>query len=212
MKVLGVRLKYFMPGMMALYFVCDSLGVFVHLWELDYYFEFSYPLEGDLQVRTAKEETKIVQSTNLCFCNICVYPMHFYIFLQSLMSSKKWGEIPAVAPINPTVPHLLLTATGKCAEMDDEHFSQLGLVILVKSGLGNFEHRNTIRDTWGLEDRFPNIPIRTVFLVGTSESRELVGTFAEKLSSYEAWFLYWFLQQLLQDVCSVGLAYKFCNL
>ena len=77
MKVLGVRLKYFMPGMMALYFVCDSLGVFVHLWELDYYFEFSYPLEGDLQVRTAKEEIKIVQSTNLCFCNICVHPMHF---------------------------------------------------------------------------------------------------------------------------------------
>ncbi len=103
-----------------------------------------------------------------------------YLFLQNLISSVKRGEYPVEARINQNNPRLLLTANGKCAEKGSDRLSQLGLVFLVKSRPENSKHRTAIRDTWGLEERFPKIPIRTVFLVGTSESKELVSTWHKK--------------------------------
>ncbi len=87
----------------------------------------------------------------------------------------KKGEKPAVSPINRHEHRLLRTAKGKCTEDDGIHYSALRIVIVVKSALWNFDRRAAIRDTWGFERRFSDVPARTVFLVGTSESGELVG-------------------------------------
>ena len=40
------------------------------------------------------------------------------------------------------------------------------LVYLVNSAASHFDRRDTIRRTWGFENRFADVPIRTVFLLG----------------------------------------------
>ncbi len=50
-KVSRVRVKWLVPWVIALLLFCNYMGVFTHFRELDYYAEFSYPLEGDIQVR-----------------------------------------------------------------------------------------------------------------------------------------------------------------
>jgi hypothetical protein len=54
----------------------------------------------------------------------------------------------------------------KCLQDDLEHYEQLRVIYLVKSAVGNFERRKVIRQTWGFEKRFADVPIRTVFLLG----------------------------------------------
>lgn len=47
------------------------------------------------------------------------------------------------------------------------------ITFIVKSAMPNFEHRLAIRQTWGYEQRFSDIIIRTVFMVGVSNNQEL---------------------------------------
>ena len=43
------------------------------------------------------------------------------------------------------------------------------ILFVIKSAVTNLERRMAIRQTWGFERRFPNAPIRTVFLLGVSQ-------------------------------------------
>ena len=43
-----IKLKYFIPVSVIIFFLCDYMGVFVHMREKDFHTEFTYPLEGDL--------------------------------------------------------------------------------------------------------------------------------------------------------------------
>lgn len=135
-RLTKVRLKHLIPLLVVSYFLCDYMGVFVHYRELDYYADFSYPLEGDI---------------------------------HSWVEAMKKGEEPAVAPINPHEHRMLRTAKGKCVEEDGVHYVPLRLVFVVKSALENFHRRAAIRETWGFERRFSDVPVRTVFLVGSRE-------------------------------------------
>ena len=48
-KMARVKLKYLIPGLVALCFLLDYLGAFTHFFELDYHTAFEYPLEGDVR-------------------------------------------------------------------------------------------------------------------------------------------------------------------
>ena len=137
--LLRQRLKHLIPALVLCYLLCDYMGVFVHRLELDYYSEFSYPLEGDL---------------------------------RPWMAALKRGEAPAVEPVNRPGVRMVRAAKGKCVEEDGVHYTQLRLVILVKSALENFDRRAAIRDTWGFERRFSDVPVRTVFLLGSSADND----------------------------------------
>ena len=50
---------------------------------------------------------------------------------------------------------------------DEKHYEPLRVVYLVKSALKNFSQRRAIRQTWGYEGRFSDVPLRTVFLLGS---------------------------------------------
>ncbi len=140
-KFYSIKLKYLLPVIVLLFLACDYMGVFVHPRELDYYKDFSYPLEGDI---------------------------------QSWIEAKKKGDKPKVDPVNQHDYRMLRTAKGKCTEDDGVHYTALRLVIIVKSAAANFDKRATIRDTWGYEKRFSDVPIRTVFLVGDVDSGEVM--------------------------------------
>ena len=78
----------------------------------------------------------------------------------------KRGDTPDVTPINDHTYTILKTAKGKCHD-EEGHYVKQRVVYVVKSALSHFERREVIRRTWGYEKRFSDVPIRTVFLLGS---------------------------------------------
>ncbi|PSN50082.1 Beta-1 [Blattella germanica] len=125
-----IKIKYLIFGGAAL-FLLEFFGAFTHMFETDYYTDFSYPLEGDI---------------------------HKYVLQIRNM------EVPDVAPINSYNYTYISSCNKKCKESD--YSGQLRLVYIVKSAVKNFDRRLAIRNSWGFEKRFSDVPIRTVFLLG----------------------------------------------
>jgi len=78
----------------------------------------------------------------------------------------KAGKTPPVAPEYSHQYFITRNPREKCLSADGSHYDQLRLVYLVKSAVGNSERRQAIRQSWGYEKRFSDVPIRTVFLLG----------------------------------------------
>ena len=78
----------------------------------------------------------------------------------------KRGDTPDVTPINGHTYTIMKTAKGKCHD-EEGHFVKQRVVYVVKSALSHFERREAIRRTWGYEKRFSDVPMRTVFLLGS---------------------------------------------
>lgn len=79
----------------------------------------------------------------------------------------KNGERPSVKPVYNHDYSFYKTPNAKCLSQDASHYENLRVLYLVKSALPHFEQRNAIRKTWGFETRFSDVPIRTVFLLGS---------------------------------------------
>ncbi|KAJ1521242.1 hypothetical protein ONE63_002927 [Megalurothrips usitatus] len=97
--------------------------------------------------------------------------------VQELVSQLRNREHPDIPPIT-LYNYTFLSACKKKCEDDD--YPQLRLVYLVKSALNHFEQRDAIRRSWGFERRFSDVPLRTVFLLGTSGDQELQRKIAEE--------------------------------
>jgi len=126
-----MKIKYVTVAVLVIV-ILQYFGVFTHIFELDFYMTFSYPLEGDIQ-------KYVLQLRNM--------------------------EVPDVAPINMYNYTFISSCNKKCSESD--YSGKLRLVYIVKSALTHFDKRLAIRSSWGFEKRFSDVPIRTVFLLGT---------------------------------------------
>lgn len=89
-----------------------------------------------------------------------VYPYdgNVHDFVNALRRNEK----PEVEPINGYNYDFILKQSQKCKEDVDK----LRLVYVVKSALENFDRRTVIRNTWGMEKRFFDVPVKTIFVVG----------------------------------------------
>lgn len=91
------------------------------------------------------------------------YP--FYGDIRKYVEQLKHNEHPDIAPINRYNFSFVLNNEEKCVTSENE---RLRLVYVVKSAIQNFDRRKAIRQTWGYENRFSDVPIRTVFVLGVS--------------------------------------------
>ena len=99
------------------------------------------------------------------------YPMTVDISIH--MDRLRYGKDPLVAPINDHDYVIKRKASSKCLVEDPSDIQQkIRVIYLVKSALDHFEHRKIIRKTWGYERRFSDVPIRTVFLLGSPRNPE----------------------------------------
>ncbi|KYQ55682.1 Beta-1,3-galactosyltransferase brn [Trachymyrmex zeteki] len=91
-----------------------------------------------------------------------VYPYkgNVHEFVNALRRNEK----PEVEPINEYKYAFILTQPQKCKENADD---TLRIVYIVKSAIENFDRRTAIRNSWGIEKRFFDVPTRTIFVVGT---------------------------------------------
>ena len=86
-----------------------------------------------------------------------------------LITQLRNHEHPVIPPITKYNFTFLSDCKRKCIEED---YPELRLVYLVKSAMHNFEQRKAIRSSWGFERRFSDVPVRTVFLLGTNPHDE----------------------------------------
>lgn len=127
--------------------VLDICGVFLYLFELDYEKYFHYPMEGNiLEYARARQQQdwkgSAVTST--------------ITKLQQLPQPINW--------YNYTWLHL-----RNCDNLNSGN--NVGLpqfTLLIKSALPNVKKRQAIRRSWGNEQRFSDIIIRRVFVLGTT--------------------------------------------
>lgn len=92
---------------------------------------------------------------------------HYYVHwgpdvsLQKLISQMQRGEKASEAPVNEFTYSFSFIYHEKCRSKDP-----IKLLYIVKSALLNAERRQAIRNSWGYENRFSDVIIRTVFLLG----------------------------------------------
>lgn len=91
-----------------------------------------------------------------------VYPYEGNV--HEFVGALRRNEKPEVEPINEYKYSFILKQSQKCKEDADD---TLRLVYIVKSAIENFDRRTAIRNSWGIEKRFFDVPARTIFVVGT---------------------------------------------
>ncbi|XP_011691027.1 PREDICTED: beta-1,3-galactosyltransferase brn [Wasmannia auropunctata] len=84
--------------------------------------------------------------------------------VHEFVNALRRNEKPEVEPINEYRYTFILKQPQKCKEDADD---TLRLVYIVKSAIENFDRRTAIRNSWGIEKRFFDVPARTIFVVGT---------------------------------------------
>ncbi|XP_011504271.1 PREDICTED: beta-1,3-galactosyltransferase brn isoform X2 [Ceratosolen solmsi marchali] len=91
-----------------------------------------------------------------------IYPYEgdIHEFIVALRQNQK----PNVPPINDHNFTFIHDIKDKCIEPS---FQTLRVVFLIKSAVENYNRRMAIRNSWGFEKRFSDVPLKTVFLLGT---------------------------------------------
>ncbi|XP_011646027.1 beta-1,3-galactosyltransferase brn [Pogonomyrmex barbatus] len=98
-----------------------------------------------------------------------VYPYEGNV--HEFVNALRRNEKPEVKPINQYTYSFILKQPQKCKDDADD---TLRLVYIVKSAIENFDRRIAIRNSWGNEKRFFDVPARTIFVVGTHPDDEEV--------------------------------------
>nr|XP_032518374.1 beta-1,3-galactosyltransferase brn-like [Danaus plexippus plexippus] len=91
------------------------------------------------------------------------YPLS--IDIRPLVDEVLAGKKPSLAPIN-FYPYRFLSNSGKCTLIE-----KIDLFIIVKSAMNNFERRDAIRQTYGMETFNQGIVMSTMFFVGVDEPK-----------------------------------------
>ncbi|XP_017795440.1 PREDICTED: beta-1,3-galactosyltransferase brn [Habropoda laboriosa] len=90
-----------------------------------------------------------------------VYPYEGDV--HEFVNALRHNEKPAIDPINEYKYKFVINNPQKCI---DTAYNTFRVVYVVKSAIENFERRLTIRNSWGFENRFFDVPARTIFMLG----------------------------------------------
>lgn len=90
-----------------------------------------------------------------------VYPYEGDV--HEFVNALRHNEKPTIEPINEYKYKFLLNNQQKCIDAAHKIFH---VVYIVKSAIENFERRSAIRNSWGFEKRFFDVPSRTIFMLG----------------------------------------------
>lgn len=123
------------------------------------------------------------------------------------------GDLSDRAPINVYNYTFLSDAHDKC--LSGGTFSELRLIYLVKSSMPNFDKRQAIRNSWGFENRFSDVPIRRVFLLGVNPSNhELQARIAKEQEQFgdivQADFIDAYYNNTIKTMMGFKWARRFC--
>lgn len=100
--------------------------------------------------------------------------------VKDYVKQLRKGVTPKIAPINDHNYRLLANASQKCGVGE-----AIRLVNIVKSAAANLDRRQVIRNSWGHEHRFSDVPIKTVFVVGMVDDADTLITILHERDLYQ---------------------------
>ncbi|RWS29375.1 Beta-1:3-galactosyltransferase brn-like protein [Leptotrombidium deliense] len=95
------------------------------------------------------------------------YPLQVEDFL-SIVKERIKGNETHLKPINEYNYPFVIENENKCKK--NGSFDDIRLLIVVKSAIKHTHRRNTIRNSWGYENRFSDVRVKRVFMVGSCEN------------------------------------------
>jgi len=140
-----------------------------------------------------------------------VYPYEGNI--HEFVNALRRNEKPEIEPINEYRYAFILKQPQKCKEDADD---TLRLVYIVKSAIENFDRRAAIRNSWGIEKRFFDVPARTIFVVGThSDDQEIDAKLKQEAGIYkdivQADFVDSYYNNTIKTMMSFKWLVKYCS-
>lgn len=82
-------------------------------------------------------------------------------------------QMPDLPPFNFYNYTFITNTRHTCRHVKDNIWITPRLVFLIKSAIPHIDRRNAIRQSWGFEQRFSDVIIRTVFLLGIPSQNQL---------------------------------------
>ncbi|XP_076247310.1 beta-1,3-galactosyltransferase brn [Calliopsis andreniformis] len=170
-------------------YVCICVG-FIML--LDFFGAFTHLLEIDYD-------------TNF------VYPYEGDV--HEFVNALRHNDKPAVDPINEYNYTFILDNKQKCV---DAGYNKFRVVYVVKSAMENFEQRMAIRNSWGFEKRFFDVPSKTVFMLGIRpQNEELQAQVKAEATKYkdiiQANFIDTYYNNTIKTMMSFKWLVKYCS-
>jgi hypothetical protein len=155
-RKLQKRIRYLLPIFFILIIIIYISGILIHPFEKDYKSEFSYPIDrkdfpeviaalvdgDDFQINEHEPMTQI----------------NSYDYSWIISNEYKCH--------NENIDN----STGDTKSTTSRAYSTVNLILVIKSALDNSKNRIAIRKTWGDEQRFSDVVIKRVFILGSCDS------------------------------------------
>lgn len=90
------------------------------------------------------------------------YPLD--IPMEEVLVALKTGHTPPHPPINELKYNYRISNNKKC--LDGNIHERVVILFVIKSALANEDKRNAIRKSWGWENRFSDVNIKRIFMLG----------------------------------------------
>lgn len=134
--------------------------------------------------------------------------------LGPLIRQLQNKEDVSLIPVNEFIYPYINIHQEKCTLRNDE---SIRLVYIVKSSVNNFARRKSIRNTWGFENRFSDVNIRTVFLLGINPENppdlqeKLAKEIAEHKDIVQADFIDSYFNNTAKTMMGLHWAFTYCK-
>jgi len=156
-------------GSVLIILVIYLTGILVHPFELDFDTRFSYEID---RKDFPELISRITDGEDLDAAeHEPISPINSYDFRYLIANSDK---------CRPTANERYSVEPNPSNDVGNEILMENSprIMIIIKSSLSHFKNRDVIRKTWGFEQRFSDVMIRRVFVVGSCESISLNGNVA----------------------------------
>ncbi|GBM05255.1 Beta-1,3-galactosyltransferase brn [Araneus ventricosus] len=93
--------------------------------------------------------------------------------MEEVLVALKNNEKPAYKPVNEFNYPYRISNNKKCLQGNDGNYEKVVILYIIKSALCNQSKRDAIRKSWGWENRFSDVNIKRIFMLGVSSDLSL---------------------------------------
>ncbi|XP_065203261.1 beta-1,3-galactosyltransferase brn-like [Planococcus citri] len=129
--------------------------------------------------------------------------------VQALAAEK---PLPHCNIINSYNYSFIINNEKKCIRSDN---SSIRLVLIIKSAIDNFGRRLAIRNTWGYEERFYDVGVKRIFMLGATRNRTILQAISNEQEEFgdivQADFFDTYYNNTIKTMMAFKWAVKYCD-
>ncbi|XP_065211112.1 beta-1,3-galactosyltransferase brn-like [Planococcus citri] len=129
--------------------------------------------------------------------------------VQALAAEK---PLPHCNIINSYNYSFIINNEKKCIRSDN---SSAGLVLIIKSAIDHFGHRLAIRKTWGYEERFYDVGVKRIFMLGATRNTTILQAIRDEQEKFsdivQADFFDTYYNSTIKTMMAFKWAVRYCD-